>query len=73
MGTDTLVFEKRGYSTEEFTNFGRAGIEMGGEANELKRGTRIHKHDATHKLMKKDGGTKDRKARTELRRPSPRD
>jgi hypothetical protein len=56
MGTDTLVFEKEGYSTEEFTNFGVAGIEMGGEANEMKKGTQIHKHDATHKLMNEEPG-----------------
>jgi hypothetical protein len=51
MGTDTLIFEKRGYSTEVFTNFGLAGDEMGGEGNEMEKGSQVHKHDATHRLM----------------------
>jgi len=51
MGTVTLIFEKKGYSTEEFDNFGVAGDDMGGEGNEMAKGSKIHKHDATHKLM----------------------
>jgi hypothetical protein len=56
MGTDTLIFEKKGYSTEEFTNFGVTGEEMGGIAYGMEKGSQIHKHDATHKLMKKQRG-----------------
>ncbi len=53
MGTDTLIFEKKGYSTEEFTNFGVTGEEMGVVAYGMEKGSKIHTHDATHKLMKK--------------------
>ena len=52
LGTDTLIFAKQGYSTQEYDNFGVAGDEMGGSANELQKGNRIHRYDATHKLMK---------------------
>ena len=52
MGTDTLIFAKRGYSTEEFINFGVAGEEMGGVPYGMRKGSGLHKHDATHKLMK---------------------
>ena len=54
MGTDTLTYEKPGYKTLTFTNFGVAGDEMGGSGIELEKGAGIVKQDATHKLMRDD-------------------
>jgi Tol biopolymer transport system component len=54
LGTDTLIIEKEGYSTEEFDNFGVGGDAMGGHGLEIEKGSQIHKHDATHKLLKEN-------------------
>lgn len=54
-GTDTLIFEKRGYKTEMFENFGIATEEMRGPAYGLEKGSGVIRHDATHKLMRKEG------------------
>ncbi len=53
MGTDTLVYEKPGYKTMVFENFGITGEEMGGGALDLEKGTGVIRHDATHKLIRK--------------------
>ena len=55
MGTDTLVFEKSGYKSIIFNNFGITGEEMGGSAVDLERGQGVIKRDAKHKLMQEPG------------------
>jgi hypothetical protein len=55
MGTDTLVFEKPGYKTEMFENFGIPPEDLGPASYDLERGKGVVKHDATHKLMRKEG------------------
>jgi hypothetical protein len=54
--TDTLIYQKPGYKTEVFENFGIYGEDMGGAALGLEKGTGTIKHDATHKLMREDDG-----------------
>jgi hypothetical protein len=57
MGADTLTYEKTGYKTVIFDNFGISGEEMGGNGLELEMGSGIVRHDATHKLTRVGHGS----------------
>jgi hypothetical protein len=52
LGTDTLIYEKPGYKTIIFRNFGIGSAEMGPVAVDMTKGTGVIDEDATHPLMR---------------------
>src|SRR5207248_3821345 len=59
MGTDTLTYEKPGYKTVIFENFGISSEEMGGIADGMEKGSGVVRHNETHKLMQNPGANQE--------------
>jgi Tol biopolymer transport system component len=55
MGTDTLIYEKPGYKTVIFDNFGITGEAMGGLADGMEKGAGVIRNNTPHKLLQKPG------------------